>query len=143
MTGTGVVDPLIRRPAPADDPLTRFFWTSGADGRLRILRCGTCAYWVHPPSVRCPRCLSADVAPRVVSGRGIVHTFTVNVQQWVPDQPPYVYAIVELAEQQGLRLTTNVVGCAPEAVEIGMPVRVAFVQRHGVHYPLFTPEVPA
>ena len=37
---------------------------------------------------------------------------------------PYVYAIVELAE--GVRMPTNVVGCPPDAVRIGMPVEVVF-----------------
>ena len=57
---------------------------------------------------------------------------------------PYVIAIVELPEQAGLRLTTNVVGCAPEDVRIGMPMRVVF-EHHpdpdgDVFIPLFAPE---
>ncbi|MFC4942904.1 Zn-ribbon domain-containing OB-fold protein [Pseudonocardia sp. GCM10023141] len=138
-----MIDPLLSRAAPADDPLTRFFWSSGADGLLRILRCGACGYYTHPPTSRCPRCLAVEVAPAAVSGRGTVHTFTINVQEWTPGQQPYVYAVVELPEQEGLRLTSNVVGVAPEEVHIGMPVRVVFVERHGSHYPLFTPDGPA
>ena len=40
------------------------------------------------------------------------------------DALPYVLAIVELAE--GPRVTTNIVGCPPEAVRCGLPVEVAF-----------------
>ena len=54
--------------------------------------------------------------------------------------PPYAVAIVELDEQPGLRLTTNVVGCEPDQVAIGMRVRVTFEERDGVHVPLFEPE---
>ena len=62
-----------------------------------------------------------------MSGRGVVHTYTVNHQPWYPGlDPPYVVAIVALPEQEGLRLTTNIVGCAPDDVRIGMPVRVTF-----------------
>ncbi len=54
-----------------------------------------------------------------------MHTFTVNHQPWMPGpEPPYVVAIVELPEQDGLRLTTNIVNCAPDDVRIGMPVQV-------------------
>jgi uncharacterized OB-fold protein len=134
-----VDDPLLRRAAPLDDPLHRFFWASGADGVLRMLQCADCGFWLHPPSSRCPHCLSADVAPQALSGRATVHTFTVNVQQWVPGQEPYVYAIVELAEQEDLRLTTNIVGCSPDGVHIGQAVHVAFVHRNDVYYPVFTP----
>ena len=45
-----------------------------------------------------------------------------------------------LDEQPGLRLTTNVVGCAIEEVSIGMPVRVVFEERDGVWIPLFAPD---
>ena len=40
------------------------------------------------------------------------------------DAVPYVLAYVELEE--GPRLLTNVVGCAPDQVRIGMPVRAEF-----------------
>jgi len=51
-----------------------------------------------------------------------------------------VVAIVELEEQAGLRLTTNLVGCAPADVAIGMPVRVVFEDAgDGVFLPLFEP----
>jgi len=120
-----------------DDPSTDFFWTSGEDGLLRITKCSDCGYFIHPPSTPCPLCLSNRVEPQPVSGRGVVHTFTVNVQPWVPDQAPYVIAIVELVEQQGLRLTTNLVGCGVEDAGIGLKVRVAFAHRHDIWYPVF------
>jgi uncharacterized OB-fold protein len=72
-----------------------------------------------------------------VSGLGTVHTFTVNVQPWVSGQQPYVIAVVELAEQQGLRLTTNIVGCHIDDIGIGQRVRVAFVHRNDLWYPVF------
>lgn len=137
-----VADPLLHRPAPAGDPLHAFFWASGADGVLRMLRCSSCGFWLHPPSSQCPVCSSASVTPQALSGRATVATFTVNVQQWVPGQEPYVYAIVEFPEQAGLRLTTNVVGCDVSSVSIGQQVLVAFVHRNDVYYPVFVPDVP-
>lgn len=73
----------------------------------------------------------------MVSGRGTIYTFTVNHQQWVEDQSPYVIAIVELEEQQGLRLTTNVVNCDVDEMAIGASVVVRFVARNSVWYPVF------
>jgi uncharacterized OB-fold protein len=75
----------------------------------------------------------------VVSGAGTVATYTVNVQQWVAGQQPYSIAIVELDEQLGLRLTTNVVGCDPDEVHIGQRVRVSFIHRNDIYYPVFVP----
>ena len=132
-----ITDPLLSRPVPAFDPLAAFFWESGADDQLRILRCAGCGFYIHPPSHPCPQCFSTKLAPAVVSGDGTVATYTVNVQQWVPGQGPYSIAIVELDEQHGLRLTSNVVGCDPDDVRIGQRVKVAFFHRNGVYYPVF------
>ena len=59
-----------------------------------------------------------------------------------PDHP-YAIAIVELDEQRGLRLMTNIVNCPAEAVRIGMRVRVVFEQREDVWIPLFEPRPQA
>jgi len=92
----------------------------------------------------CPRCLGKDVAPEATSGRARVLTFTVNHPPWIPGfPPPYVIAIVELPEQVGPRLTTNLVGVRPEDVRIDMEVRVVFEQHGDVYLPLFEPVVNA
>lgn len=125
-------------PRIRDD--NEFFWTSGADGRLRFMRCGSCGFWIHPSGPVCPVCHSRDLAPQAVAGEAVLHTYTVNHQAWLPGfEPPYVIAIVELPEQEGLRLTTNLVNCALEDVQIGMPVRVLFEQWEDVWLPLFEP----
>lgn len=60
---------------------------------------------------------------RAVSGRGTVFTYTVNHHPYNPEVPtPYVIALVELAEQSGLRVAANIVGCDPDSVTCGMPV---------------------
>jgi uncharacterized OB-fold protein len=134
-----VTDPSPFRVQPALDDENRFFWTSGADGRLRFLRCQSCGYFLHPPSPRCPRCGSRELAPEPVSGHGEVFSFTVNHQPWDGSTEPWVIALVALPEQDDLRLTTNVVGCAPDDVRIGMPVRVVFEQHDQVWFPVFEP----
>ena len=87
----------------------------------------------------CPRCLSRDLGPEAVSGRGHVETFTVNHQQWIPGSDPYIIAWVSIDEQPDVRLTTNLVGVEPEDVHVGMPVRVVFEHNDDVWIPLFTP----
>jgi len=118
----------------------RFFWTSGEDGQLRFLRCEECGFLVHPPSPICPECLCKRLAPAAVSGRATVATFTVNHQPWIPGyDPPYVIALVEIDEQPSVRLMTNIVGCAPDDVRVGMPVQVTFEHHDDVWLPLFEP----
>lgn len=125
---------------PRLDQENRFFWTSGADGHLRFLRCADCHRFVHPPSPICPECLGRDLSPEVVSGRATVASFTVNQQQWIPGSEHYVIAWVAIDEQPDVRLTTNLVEIDEDDVEIGMPVKVVFEQvGDDVYLPLFTP----
>jgi uncharacterized OB-fold protein len=127
-------------PVPQINDENRAFWTGGAEGELRIARCADCGYYLHPPTPRCPKCWSENVAPSTVSGRGTVYSYTINRQQWVPDlEVPFVLAAIELDEQPGLRLITTLVDCAPEDVEIGMAAEVTFVARGDAFIPLFRP----
>lgn len=129
------------RLLPAVTPENEHFWRGGAEGELRFLYCEPCEGFIHPPQPRCPRCLSAQLEVRATSGRAHLHTFTINHQPWIPGfDPPYVVAIVTLAEQADVRLTTNIVGCEPDALRIGMPLQVRFEAcDDGVFLPLFEP----
>ena len=131
-------------PLPHLTPWNRYFWTSGADGVLRIQQCHACERLLHPPLPRCPDCRSDDLGDKVVSGRGVIEAVTVNHQPWHPAfDPPYVIAIVALAEDPAVRLTTNIVNCAPDDAVIGLPVRVVFERRDDVWMPLFEPDPDA
>ena len=119
-------------------PETRPFWTGGEVGELRIHRCSDCARFFHPPAPVCRHCMSLNVAATPVSGMGRVTTFTINHQAWTPELgEPYVVAIIELEEQQGLRFLSNIVNCPPETVEMGMAVKVVFERAEDVWIPLF------
>ncbi len=73
----------------------------------------------------CPGCWSTGIGVKAVSGDGEVFTFTVYRHSYHPAlKTPYVVALIELVE--GPRLISNVVGCVPEDVAIGMAVRVQF-----------------
>jgi hypothetical protein len=137
-----VADALAPRIPPPITEISRPFWTGGGAGQLLIQRCDRCARWVHPPTAACPQC-DGSLAPRPVSGRGTVFTYTVNRHQFNPAVPvPYVIAIVELDEQPGLRFTTDLVEVEPEAVYIGMPVEVVFEAAGDAWVPLFRPGSP-
>jgi uncharacterized OB-fold protein len=58
---------------------------------------------------------------------------------------PFALAIVELPEQEGLRLTTVIVNCPVEDVSIGMPVQVTFEAHEDddVWIPMFEPATEA
>jgi uncharacterized protein len=132
------------RILPRVDSRNEFFWTGGLHNELRFLRCQDDRYIIHPPQPICPICHGKNLAPETVSGRATVATYTVNYQQWMPvPELPYCVAIVEIEEQEGVRLTTNIEGIPPEDVRIGLEVEV-FFEHHAdaegdVWIPLFRP----
>jgi uncharacterized protein len=126
---------------PALDADNHAFWTHGENSTLAICRCKKCQHFIHPPSPVCVACGSMDVASEPVSGRASVISFSVNFQPWVAGQAvPFVLATVELVEQKGLWIMTNIVGCDPQTVHVDMPVQVCFEQQDDIWLPLFAPE---
>lgn len=73
------------------------------------------------------------------SGTGTVFAYTIVYTAFNPAfEVPYVYALVELTE--GPVMVSNVVGCDPERVHVGMRVRVAFKDVSAQYtLPLFEP----
>lgn len=128
----------MQRKLPLLTPENKPFWTGGKTGELLVQRCASCTRFFHPPSPICVYCSSMDVGPQPVSGRGHVISYTINYQPWVPElEVPYVVAIIGLEEDENLRLVSNVVGCPPGDVFIGMAVRVTFENVEDVWIPLF------
>jgi len=125
---------------PELTPANEWFWTSGADGRLRIQRCDDCRKLVHPPVPICPDCRSRSWSPSEVSGTAHVVGLTVNQHPFLPGwDPPFVIANVALAEDPTVRLTTNIVGCEPDEVRLGQEVQVTFEHHEDVWLPKFSP----
>jgi len=75
-----------------------------------------------------------------LSGKGRVYSQIAYHRAWHPayqDKTPYNVSLIDL--QEGGRLVTNVIGCAPEEVQIGMPVEVVFEDFPEYTLPKFRP----
>ena len=128
------------RPLPQLTLDNEFFWTSGADGQLRIQRCESCSAYIHPPQPACRYCRGRSLSSAVVSGFATLIGFTVNERFSLPGLPaPYVVAHVALEEDPRVRLTTNAVSCSPGDLYLGMRMEVVFEHQEDVWYPLFRP----
>jgi uncharacterized OB-fold protein len=116
-----------RKPLPRVDEESRGCWEALARHELYFQRCRDCGLRRFYPRALCPACLSSATDWVRASGRGTVYSFTVTHQNQAPgfrEELPYVLALVELEE--GPRVMTNIVGCPPERVCIGLPVEVVF-----------------
>jgi acetyl-CoA acetyltransferase/uncharacterized OB-fold protein len=136
----GEVSETPRRPLPLITGLNEFFWTSGADGKLRLQECQDCRELIHPPQPVCRYCRSRRMGVREVSGLATLIGFTVNHRFSLPGLPaPYVVAQVAVAEDPRVRLTTNAVECDPDELALGRLMEVVFDKIDDVWLPLFRP----
>jgi hypothetical protein len=117
----------IAKPVPQTDGALAPFFAAARDGQLVVQRCDGCGALRFPPREGCSVCLATSATWVPVSGRGRVFSYNVMHQVYHPGfaaEVPYVVALVELDE--GPRLVTNLVDCAPADVRIDMPVEVVF-----------------
>ena len=117
----------IERPKPRPTDLSKPFWDAAKRHELHLQRCKKCGTHVFYPRFNCTNCGSRDLEWVRSSGRATVYTYTVArrpTHAAFAEKVPYVIAIVELEE--GPRMTTNVVGCSPDDVAIGMAVQATF-----------------
>jgi len=111
------------RPAPVPEPEAAEYWAAARQGKLLLQRCSGCGRYQLYPRSMCLAC-HGPVSWVEASGRGTVYSFTVirqNHSRPFRDWIPYVVALVDLDE--GPRLMTNVVGCEPDEVQVGMAVK--------------------
>ena len=118
---------MATRLRPTLSPDTAFFWEGLRERRLLIQRCASCGVLRHPPRPMCPECNSLEWDTVAATGRGTVHSFV------MPQHPPfpfmeYPYIVVLVDLDEGVRLVSNLVGIAPDAASIGMPVVVDYVE---------------
>ena len=129
------------RPAPVPDFETQPYWDAAARGELMLQRCAACGTYRHYPRALCPECAAAEHEWMRVSGRGSIFSFTVVRRAPSPafaDRIPYVVALIALEE--GPHLLSHIVGLAPDAVRIGIPVLVEFEEiGDAMKLPVFRP----
>ncbi len=118
------------KPLPSIDEDMEPFWKALKRHEFRLFRCKRCGAWYWPPAY----CRYHDNEPfygnlewTLASGRGKVFAFNIHYRAFHPGfqkDVPYVYALIDLEE--GPMFGSNIIGCAPEAVKIGMPVEVVY-----------------
>jgi len=119
-----------RRPLPNVDADSRPQWDGFKRHEFLLWRCKTCGAWYWPKAF----CRAHDNAPffgnlkwATASGKGKIFVFNVHHVAFHPgfqESLPYVYALVELDE--GPLFGTNIVGCDPKDVYVGMPVEITY-----------------
>ena len=134
---------MANRTEPPSSELTQPFWDATREQRLLLQWCSACEQPIFYPREVCPTCLGTDLAWRPASGQGQVYAVSVQERPTDPlmaERAPYAVALVTLEE--GVRMMSNIVGCPPYEVTVGMAVQVTWEElSDGRHLPQFEPLV--
>lgn len=115
------------KPVPLVDSDAAEHWRRVKAHELSFQRCSDCGQLRYPPRQHCPACLSSEFGWEVSPTTGTVYSFVTFARAYVPaytDEIPYNVSLVELPN--GIRMWSNVVGIDPDAVYVGMPVRLTY-----------------
>lgn len=122
------------KPIPIPDAASAPFFEGALAGRLMLLRCRLCRTYMSPIAyvtaaerVRCVSCFSGSLEWTASSGRATLYSFAIVHQVYdaaFAADVPYNVALVETEE--GVRLTSQVVGCALDELAVGLPLEVVF-----------------
>ena len=115
----------MAKPGPRPTPTEQPFYDACAAGKLLLQRCQSCGHVRFYPRTHCDACQSDQLVWENASGAGTIASYTVVRRGVSADfEAPYVIALIDLAE--GPRMMSQVVGTGPDALAVGLSVRVDF-----------------
>jgi uncharacterized OB-fold protein len=116
-------------PIPERSELTAFYWDAVDAHRLDLQRCHDCGHFIHYPKRICKFCLSSDLAPETISGRGTLYSYCEVMQASHPyfaDKIPYFIGVIDIEEEPGVRIPTGLVECTADDLRCGIAMEVVF-----------------
>ena len=125
--GAGAPAQGYAKPIPTVDEENKPFWNAAKKHELSMQRCLRCGKFYYPISPMCPHCQNWGFEWVKLSGKGEIYSFIVVRRATNPafaKEIPYIVAII--LTKEGTRMISNVVGCKPEDMRVGMPVEVVF-----------------
>ena len=113
------------------------FYQYLGEQKLMGSRCQSCGALHLPPRSLCPACYEDELDWEQISGKGTLVAFTTvhiaptaMIEAGYGRNNPYCTGIVQLDEGPSISAQiTGVDPAAPDQIEVGMAVQVAFVQR--------------
>lgn len=130
---------VARYPGAGVDHDNQAHYRGWLNRQLLFNRCRDCGTWHDPPKPMCPSCWSTNVAATPVAGTGSIF-MAVFLHQGLPAdgvdyRTPHPVVTVELDE--GIRFSSTVIDASSDAITIGAPVEVAWIDRGGSPLPVF------
>ena len=124
-------------PRPLFNDDNAFLYEGFEQEELRIQKCSNCGQLRVPPGPMCPHCQSSEWTTINASGKGRVHSYTIQYHPPIPPFPsPHTLVLVDLEE--GVRFLAAAKDISAEDVAIDMDVELEFCELEpGFKLPVF------
>jgi uncharacterized OB-fold protein len=117
----------VVRIEPAVTPEMAPFWDAAGHGRFAVQQCTQCGHHLFPPRGICRSCRSFELEFVDAPLAGVLYSFTVNHQAWLPDVGVFGLGLADFPATPGVRLLARLSSDFDlSALEVGLPVRLAF-----------------
>ena len=125
---------------PEPDASNQPFFDGAREGKLRLQCCDDCSGWMFPVKQRCQHCGSTKISWRDASGRGTLYSHARLARVYHPRHEGNLPVLAQVDLEEGVRINSNLVDCAPGVAKVGMAVQVAFERSpEGGAVPVFRP----
>ena len=115
----------MAKPVPRPTPTEQPFYDACTEGKLVLQRCQSCGHVLFYPRTHCDACQSEQLVWEDASGAGAIASYTVVRRGVSADfEAPYVIALIDLVE--GPRMMSQIVDADPDALALGLSVKVDF-----------------
>jgi len=127
-------------PLPDVASVDKPFWDEAQKGNFVLQKCQDCGRLQFLPRPVCINCFSRNLGWQPSRGTGTIYTFSevfvarspAIMKQVQESGVPVIHAVIDLDE--GVRATSEIVGCKPEEVQIGGRVQVCFDKAPGTDF---------
>ena len=109
------------------------FWQGCAKGELLIQKCGKCGHRPWPVVQTCEQCGSDALTFEAVSGKGKLASWCTFERPYYGDLMPVPYDTILVELDKGPWFISNPKGFANTEAELGMPVKLAFLDCEDSH----------
>ena len=104
------------------------FWEAVKRRELVFQRCNECGTWLHPPRPMCYKCKTTDLKWEKSSGKGKIYSWVTFTREVNPlYSVPFEVVLVEMEDEEGVRILSNMLDADHDELYIDMPVEVDFI----------------
>jgi len=123
-----------QKAIPVPDEQNQPYWDGAKEKKLVLQHCSGCGLVSARPRVICPRCHKEEFEWKQVSGKGIIHSYTIVHQTTAAgfqDEVPYVVVHAVIDEEPTCYVTANLLVDQSEhsRLTISLPVVIDFEDR--------------